>query len=96
MKNKKVNKNKISFGLQFASQEIVSKYADLTRDIIVNIIQIDPRDIILTDESDLFNFGTDEELISRTKKYYNISITEEQILKLRMKNYIELILSKRK
>ena len=92
MKNKKVNKNKISFGLQFASQEIVTKYADLTRDIIVNIIQIDPSDIILTDESDLFNFGRIEDLISRTKKHYNISLSEDKVLNMRMKDFIELIL----
>ena len=95
MKSNKSN-GKISFGLQFASQEIVSKYTELTRDIIINIIQIDPGDVILTDESDLFNLAKIEDIISRTIKHFDIILTEDQVSNMKMKDYIELILSKNK
>jgi hypothetical protein len=92
MKDKKLN-SKIEFGIQFAPDIIISKNSDLTRDIIINVIQIDPSDVLLTDESDLLNLVKLEDIISRTEEIYGITLTEEQVLNLRMKDYIALILS---
>ncbi len=87
---------KISFGLRFGSQTYVFKYHKIVDDIIKHIIKIDPRNIILTDLSNLNNLAYEEDFIRDTYNHFNVKLTSEQFHSFEMKDLILLIVEERK
>jgi hypothetical protein len=86
----------ISFGLKFASRKHVLKHHKIVDEIIKYIIKIDPKDVILTDLSNLFNLAKEDDFINDTYNHFNIMLTSEQYHTLEMSDFIFLILEERK
>jgi hypothetical protein len=89
-------KTAITFGLSYASQEIILKNARIYDEILHHILKIKPSQVWLSDESDLFNLIDSIDFIKNLKNYYNIEITEEQFEKLKIKELIQLIICSKK
>jgi hypothetical protein len=94
--NSSKKKSNMSYGLAFASRDYVLKYHKIVNEVIIKIFDMDPRDVILTDESDTFHFINDELLIIKLKELYNIEIGIQDCMNLRMKALIDIILAKPK
>ena len=79
-----------------APSSVVDQYYDLTNDIIIKILDLKPNVVYVTDHTQLDTLATQENIISNTKKYYGIELTEDYFHKNFLKEYVLMIVESQK